>query len=353
MPSLATLPALVAFFVLVVLHAKTEAARDEARARAEVHARHQLRADARFLELPVPTTRAVPDHPYASDIDLTGPGSLVQRIDVSRTVPGERALVALLSEPVDRPTIELRQEGLRELAADLDEADPNLPGRARRLLGSRAHELAARDPLGEPHKWYALLELVADETQADSLQKRVTSLLETALEQGLVEDATIAASETQAEALWSLRDGISSAERARGPAVQHDISVPPEKMPAFIEEASAVLERQFAGTRAVAFGHLGDGNVHFHLRAPEGARGGEWEDADGKAISAAVHDLVTEWAGSISAEHGIGQMKRDELARLGDPASLTILRGVKQALDPLGIMNPGKLVPLASGTNAA
>ncbi|MAQ17207.1 MAG: hypothetical protein CMN30_20735 [Sandaracinus sp.] len=112
--------ALVAFFVLVVLHAKTEAARDEARARAEVHARHQLRADARFLELPVPTTRAVPDHPYASDIDLTGPGSLVQRIDVSRTVPGERALVALLSEPVDRPTIELRQEGLRELAADLD-----------------------------------------------------------------------------------------------------------------------------------------------------------------------------------------------------------------------------------------
>ena len=216
-----------------------------------------------------------------------------------------------------------------------------------------AYEPAARDPLGEPHNWYALLELVADETQADSLQKRVTSLLETALEQGLVEDATIAASETQAEALWSLRDGISSAERARGPAVQHDISVPPEKMPAFIEEASAVLERQFAGTRAVAFGHLGDGNVHFHLRAPEGAMGGEWEDTDGKAISVAVHDLVTEWAGSISAEHGIGQMKRDELGRLADPATLSILRGVKQALDPQGIMNPGKLVPLASRAPAA
>ena len=124
-------------------------------------------------------------------------------------------------------------------------------------------------------------------------------------------------------------------------------------MPAFIEEASAVLERQFAGTRAVAFGHLGDGNVHFHLRAPEGAMGGEWEDADGKAISAAVHDLVTEWAGSISAEHGIGQMKRDELGRLADPATLSILRGVKQALDPQGIMNPGKLVPLASRAPAA
>ena len=98
---------------------------------------------------------------------------------------------------------------------------------------------------------------------------------------------------------------------------------------------------------------VGDGNVHFHLRAPEGAMGGEWEDADGKAISAAVHDLVTEWAGSISAEHGIGQMKRDELGRLADPATLSILRGVKQALDPQGIMNPGKLVPLASRAPAA
>jgi len=98
----------------------------------------------------------------------------------------------------------------------------------------------------------------------------------------------------------------------------------------------------------VAFGHLGDGNVHFHVLAPPGAVRGEWERDQGKAISAFVHDLVTQWGGSISAEHGIGQMKRDELARLADPAALTILQGVKQALDPLGLMNPGKLVPLAS-----
>ena len=216
-----------------------------------------------------------------------------------------------------------------------------------------AYESEARDPLTSPHQWYALLEVVADETQTSSLEDRTTAMLAAALDEGLLADATIAANESQAEALWAVRDGISSAERAHGPAVQHDISVPVEKMPDFIDQASATLEREFRGTKAVAFGHLGDGNVHFHLRAPEGSKPGEWEDTHGKALSAAVHDLVTRWGGSISAEHGIGQMKRDELARLGDPAFLTILRGVKQALDPLGIMNPGKLVPLASGTNAA
>ena len=215
-----------------------------------------------------------------------------------------------------------------------------------------AYEPATRDPLALPHEWYALLEVVADDAQAPSLEDRTTALLSAALNEGLLADAAIATSETQAEALWALRDGISSAERAHGPAVQHDIAVPVERMPDFIVEASKTLEGRFAGTKAVAFGHLGDGNVHFHLRAPNGSKPGEWEETHGKAVSAAVHDLVTQWGGTISAEHGIGQMKRDELARLGDPATLTILRGVKQALDPVGIMNPGKLVPLASGAPA-
>ncbi len=216
-----------------------------------------------------------------------------------------------------------------------------------------AYEASARDPLAAPHAWYALLELVADQSEADSLEGRATALLEAALAEGLIEDATIAANETQAEALWALRDAISPAERAHGPAVQHDISVPVAAMPDFIDAASDDLESRFPGTKAVAFGHLGDGNVHFHMRAPAGATGQDWEEAQGKAVSAAVHDLVIRWGGSISAEHGIGQMKRDELARLGDPASLAILRRVKQALDPLGIMNPGKLVPLASSAPAA
>ena len=104
------------------------------------------------------------------------------------------------------------------------------------------------------------------------------------------------------------------------------------------------MEARFAGCRAVAFGHLGDGNVHFHVLAPPGAERGVWEEAQGKAISHAVHDLVTAWAGSISAEHGIGQMKRDELARLGDPVALAMMARVKQALDPQGLLNPGKLL---------
>ena len=120
-------------------------------------------------------------------------------------------------------------------------------------------------------------------------------------------------------------------------------------MAVFIAEASPQVEARFPGTRVVAFGHLGDGNVHFHVLAPTGAVRGTWESGDGKEISAFVHDLVTDWGGSISAEHGIGQLKRDELGRLGDPVQLHVMRSVKQALDPKGLLNPGKLVPLAPG----
>ncbi|MHA6317115.1 FAD-binding oxidoreductase [Altererythrobacter sp. CAU 1778] len=204
----------------------------------------------------------------------------------------------------------------------------------------------ARSPLGGAHRWHALIEL-ASETSADSLQDRAEQFLGAAFEAGLVEDATIAASETQAEYFWTLRDTISPAERAIGPAMQHDISVPVERMARFVEEAVPAVEEKFAGTTAVAFGHLGDGNVHFHVLAPANVRRGEWEDGEGKQISAFVHDLVTQAQGSISAEHGIGQMKRDELGRLADATHLAMLRAVKQALDPRGLLNPGKLVPLA------
>ena len=130
----------------------------------------------------------------------------------------------------------------------------------------------------------------------------------------------------------------------RGPAVQHDISVPVEKMPDFVETTAPMLEAEWPGTEAVAFGHLGDGNVHYHIIAPTVTDGLAWQKNEGKAISRRVHDLVTEWGGSISAEHGIGQVKRDELARLGDPVALSMLRAVKNALDPQGLLNPGKLV---------
>ena len=210
-----------------------------------------------------------------------------------------------------------------------------------------AHLPEARAPLAGRHAWYALIEVVADAASAPQLSELAETMLASAFEAGLVEDAALSANETQAAALWQLRDGVAPAERAHGPAVQHDISVPVDQMPAFIEAAVPQVEAAFPGVRAVAFGHLGDGNVHFHVIAPPGTERGTWEEHDGKPISRAVHDLVVAWGGSISAEHGIGQLKRDELARLGDPVALALLRAVKAALDPEGLLNPGKLVTLA------
>ena len=202
---------------------------------------------------------------------------------------------------------------------------------------------AARAPLAAPHGWHALIELVSSDPAAD-LQGQAEQLLADALAAGVVEDATIAASQTQADAFWNLRESISGALRAKGAAVQHDISVPVAQMAAFVTFAIAEVERDWPGCGAFAFGHLGDGNVHFHVTAPPGAVRGEWEEGPGKAVSRMVHDLVTQWHGSISAEHGIGQMKRDELARLGNPVALDLLARVKAALDPAGLLNPGKLV---------
>ncbi len=207
------------------------------------------------------------------------------------------------------------------------------------------HLPTARSPLLQNHAWYVLIELMHTDPDDHWMQKVMQEALIEATEDGLELDAVIAANDRQAEEFWNLRDSISAAERARGPAMQHDISVPVERMPEFILAASPAIEEAFPGTHAAAFGHLGDGNVHFHVLAPSGAVPGEWEETTGKQISAHVYDLVTQWGGSISAEHGIGQMKVAELGRLGDPAALSIMRSVKGALDPLGLLNPGKLVP--------
>jgi len=163
------------------------------------------------------------------------------------------------------------------------------------------------------------------------------------LESGLIEDAAIAASEAQAEAFWRIRDSISEAERAAGPATQHDISVPVADMPRFMVEAAREVEAAFPGAQASAFGHLGDGNVHFHVRA--GTRAADdWYEREAPAVTRFVDDLVTAAGGSVSAEHGIGQTKRAELERLSPPSRLFALKAIKHALDPQGLMNPGKLI---------
>lgn len=206
-----------------------------------------------------------------------------------------------------------------------------------------AHVPAARAPLEGEHPWHVLVEATSTTAASETPDQLLQRLLEAAFANGNVADATISSSEAQAEAFWLLRDSISEAERASGLAVQHDISVPVEAMPVFMVEAAEQVQRAFPGTEAFGYGHLGDGNIHFHVRAPRGATP-DWPTVQGDEISRFVHDLVTAAGGSISAEHGIGQMKREELVRLLPPARLNSLRAIKRALDPAGILNPGKLV---------
>src|SRR5689334_1731640 len=205
------------------------------------------------------------------------------------------------------------------------------------------HIPGTRPPLSGEHAWHVLIEATTPDAETD-IAAEIEELLGDALQQGIIDDAAIASNEGQAEAFWKIRDSISEAERAEGQTLAHDISVAVADMPRFIVEASEKVERAFPGVIASGFGHLGDGNIHFHVRAASHAAP-DWYDSEGAQITRFVDDLVTEAGGSISAEHGIGQLKRAEFARLAEPGRVHALRAIKQALDPLGIMNPGKLVP--------
>ena len=220
-----------------------------------------------------------------------------------------------------------------------------LPDRA--LNSVLRHIVGTRAPLTSAHQWHVLIELVQDDSAQEECAELASQLLAEAFEAGLANDAALSANEAQAEAFWKIRDSIAEAERAEGPALQHDISVPVAEMARFISQESPVIEAQYPGTKIVAFGHLGDGNIHFHVKAPLSIAASDWYAGDGLAITAHVYDRVMAYGGSLSAEHGIGQAKIAEFARLCDPARMTALRAIKAAFDPHGIMNPGKLVPLA------
>lgn len=209
------------------------------------------------------------------------------------------------------------------------------------------HIPGTRAPLNGRHHWHALIELVQDQESQPAPADLAQSLLAEAMEAGLVEDATISTSEAQAEAFWKIRDSIAEAERAEGPALQHDISVPVADMARFIEAETPDIEARFPGTKVVAFGHLGDGNIHYHVKAPKEMEAARWYAEFSGPVSSHIYDRVETYKGSLSAEHGIGMAKLAELARLADPARLGALRAIKSAFDPKGIMNPGKLVPLA------
>ncbi|RMB08394.1 FAD-binding oxidoreductase [Eilatimonas milleporae] len=203
------------------------------------------------------------------------------------------------------------------------------------------HIPGTRRPFEHISPWYVLLELGGAEARS-GLTGPLEKLLENALEAGLAQDASIAQSNRQRSEFWRLRESLSEAQSKEGASVKHDISVPVGKVPAFLTVATPALEAAFPGIRVTPFGHMGDGNLHFNVMQPKGAEKGDflalWD-----GMNRMVHDFVTDHGGSISAEHGIGTIKRGELARLSTPARLETQRAIKKALDPKGILNPGAL----------
>lgn len=202
------------------------------------------------------------------------------------------------------------------------------------------HGIDIRDPLTSKHPWYVLMEL---SSSRDDARDTLEAILAQGMEDGIVDDAVIAANLSQRQAFWKLRDEMSAAQKPEGGSIKHDISVPVAAVPAFIEQANAAVVKLIPGSRPVPFGHLGDGNIHYNVSQPVGADAADflarWHD-----VNAVVFEIVLRMGGSISAEHGIGVLKRDELPDVKDKVAIELMRQVKAMLDPLGIMNPGKVL---------
>ena len=204
------------------------------------------------------------------------------------------------------------------------------------------HFPATRLPFTHVHPQYVLLEL-SDTASAENLDATLQEALAKAAERSLVLDAAVAANEAQAAALWALRENIPEAQVHEGQQIKHDISVPISRIAEYIAVTDAELQRAFPGVRMVTFGHLGDGNLHYNIAPPAGADEGAFM-ARASEVSRVVHDSVARFSGSISAEHGLGQYKRDEILRYKSPLEMELMRRIKAALDPRGIMNPGKVL---------
>jgi D-lactate dehydrogenase (cytochrome) len=203
------------------------------------------------------------------------------------------------------------------------------------------HGAGCRDPLPEKHPWYVLIEL---SSQARSgLRAVMEEILAEGLERGLIEDATIADSLEQGKMFWRIRELFGEVQRHEGGSIKHDISVPVAAVPAFINEASAAVIKLIPGSRPLPFGHLGDGNIHYNVAQPVGADKADflnrWDE-----VNAVVFEVVAKHGGSISAEHGIGVIKRDLLPKVKDPVAFELMRTLKRTLDPKGILNPGKVL---------
>ena len=204
------------------------------------------------------------------------------------------------------------------------------------------HVPSARSPFGARHPQAVLLELSDHESEAHA-RGLLEALLADAIDDGIVIDAVVAEDIARTKALWALRENISEAQAAEGRNIKHDVAVPISRIAAFVEHTDAALLASFPGIRMVTFGHLGDGNLHYNVSPPIGMDEPAFLALQ-PAINRLVHDAVATFGGSISAEHGIGQLKRDELARYKSATEMTLMRAIKDALDPRGIMNPGKVL---------
>jgi FAD/FMN-containing dehydrogenase len=203
------------------------------------------------------------------------------------------------------------------------------------------HFSAARNPLPKTCPWQVIAEVETHQEPAQ-MQEQVLHTLQSWIDEGWVLDAVMATSERERTEFWALRENLSEAQKREGFSIKHDVSVPVSRVPEFLERTGTLLARDYPGARVICFGHLGDGNLHYNLSLPEGDNQHFVTHPD--AINRLVYDQVTRLGGSISAEHGIGQLKREELIRVKDPVELSLMQSIKQALDPLGLMNPGKVL---------
>ena len=279
--------------------------------------------------------------------------------DLKHLFIGSEGTLGVITAAVLKLFPAVRSRGTTWVAVPGPQAAVDLIGILRELAGNRLtgfelmsrqsvdfvlrHVPGARDPFRDRHPWYALVEL-SDPLPNSALDEVIESALGAAIERGLVLDAVVASSTAQAAALWALREGISEAQNHEGPSLKHDITVPVSSIPAFVDRTDRALDEAVPGVRVVAYGHVGDGNLHYNLSKPEGYDDDEFRSLT-SGLAHIIYDQTSAFNGSISAEHGLGQSKRDIIADYKDSYELDLMRGIKNLFDPLGLMNPGKLLP--------